>query len=800
MTARSHTINTHLTKREPLKDTIGPFDSETMNPADTTASIIKDAFQRLDYTSVATLCRSALERETPHQSLYWWLGLAELLLGNEADAQSVWMMGIMNLNDDDQHSLDDLAQILREEANRQTKAGHLSLAWTLRQYEREFFPSDLDNILHLVQLSIQLHSFSGDTLKDWGLLNLQQALVEKKSSKSTHDLNGHLLFETLGQVLERDPCCANILQWVDVSLRFLPQTVGDIIRLLLTAATTAAYSANQPLLAAEYAQRCLHLAPDSIEVLSHLTAFYQEGQEFEQAIATAHHACEVAQRVSGPQGLANQLFTSFLLLRSLTKSGGHWPETLSELDNHLALIQAFVQQPPIHTSKETLSRLGQATFILPYIRDDAASNRHIQNQFIAVFHQGLKAYLPTWTSDFSNKGPFVQASSRVSQAQSSPVKPLRSASNVPMTIRRLKIGYVSHCFRRHSVGWLARWLIQHHDRHKIEPYGYFVNYNDTIQDSLQEWYRQQFAHVRLLPQNGLKVAEALRQDDLDIVVDLDSITVDLTLEAMACKPAPIQVTWLGWDASGLPGIDYFIADPYVLPKEADDYYHETLWRLPHTYIAVDGFEVGVPTLRREQLAIPDHATIYLSSQVGYKRHPDMVKLQLEILQNVPYSYLLIKGISDQAATQLFFRQLAEDMNIAPERLKFLPIVSSEMEHRANLNIADVVLDTYPYNGATTTLETLWMGIPLVTRVGKQFSARNSYTMMKNIGIREGIAWSDEEYVEWGVRLGTDSHLRQNIRYQLLQSRQTAPIWNGKQFAHEMEAAYQQMWVHWKANH
>jgi predicted O-linked N-acetylglucosamine transferase (SPINDLY family) len=110
-----------------------------------------------------------------------------------------------------------------------------------------------------------------------------------------------------------------------------------------------------------------------------------------------------------------------------------------------------------------------------------------------------------------------------------------------------------------------------------------------------------------------------------------------------------------------------------------------------------------------------------------------------------------------------------------------------------LTIAVVVLDTFPYNGATTTLETLWMGIPLVTRVGEQFAARNSYTMMMNAGITEGIAWTDEEYLDWGIRLGSDAQLRQQVIWKLRQSRYTSPLWNGKQFTREMENAYEQMW-------
>ena len=128
-----------------------------------------------------------------------------------------------------------------------------------------------------------------------------------------------------------------------------------------------------------------------------------------------------------------------------------------------------------------------------------------------------------------------------------------------------------------------------------------------------------------------------------------------------------------------------------------------------------------------------------------------------------------------------------------DRLRFLPLTNSEAEHRANLAIADVVLDTFPYNGATTTMEILWMGIPLVTRVGEQFVSRNGYTMMMNAGITEGIAWNASEYVEWGVRFGKEPLLRKEVSWKLRRSRQTSPLWNGRQFAKEMEKAYTQMW-------
>jgi predicted O-linked N-acetylglucosamine transferase (SPINDLY family) len=109
-------------------------------------------------------------------------------------------------------------------------------------------------------------------------------------------------------------------------------------------------------------------------------------------------------------------------------------------------------------------------------------------------------------------------------------------------------------------------------------------------------------------------------------------------------------------------------------------------------------------------------------------------------------------------------------------------------------LADVVLDTYPYNGATTTLEALWMGIPLVTKTGKTFSSRNSYGFLRNVGVTEGIAWTDEEYIEWGVRFARDEALRSQVAWKLKQSRHNSPLWNAKQFTREMENAYREMYA------
>ena len=205
------------------------------------------------------------------------------------------------------------------------------------------------------------------------------------------------------------------------------------------------------------------------------------------------------------------------------------------------------------------------------------------------------------------------------------------------------------------------------------------------------------------------------------------------------------------------------------------------------------FEVGEQTVFRKDLNIKSCDVVYMSAQTGMKRHPDIVHCQLKILKSVQNSYLLIKGIADDNLIQDLFHKTAREENIDTNRIKFLQRDPDELTHRANLRIADIILDTFPYNGATTTLEALWMNKPIITLVGEQFASRNSYTFLKNISVDEGIAWSQEEYVDLGITLGNNSDIRDKIVEKIKKSKGKANLWNTKDFTKNMENAYLKMW-------
>jgi predicted O-linked N-acetylglucosamine transferase (SPINDLY family) len=535
-----------------------------------------------------------------------------------------------------------------------------------------------------------------------------------------------------------------------------------LMPIVIPKAMQLVYAEGQVVTAIQLVEQYLQWDPDNTEALGQLSLFYQMLQQFDRGIAIAEKRLALTER------LPDKAFSNHLLLRGLLGAGGYWQraEAVFQRQEEL-LLEVGRSQAEIYPVDA--SRLLSCNYYLAYFRDDFKRQRQIQNAILERCQQ-------TFQVQFQEAFAKYQAAHRSRDRAQRP----------------LRIGYLSHCMSSHSVGWLARWLVQHHDRSQVQLYGYFLH--PKQQDSLQDWYWQQFDQAKAwaVGESAIAIAEQIFQDEIDILIDLDSITLDKTCEILALKPAPVQVTWLGWDASGLGTIDYFIADPYVMTEDAQAYYREKIWRLPETYIAVDGFEVGVPTLSRESLGIPADAIVYLSAQRGYKRHAETVKLQMQIIQQVPNSYFLIKGFADQGAIQSFFAKIAQEVGVDVERLRFLPDEASEAVHRANLAIADIVLDTFPYNGATTTLEALWMERPLVTLVGAQFAARNSYTMLMNAGISEGISWTAAEYVNWGVRLGSDAQLRQDIAWKLHESKRSAPLWNGAAFAQQMEMAYQAM--------
>ncbi|URR35592.1 glycosyltransferase [Thermosynechococcus sp. HN-54] len=355
-------------------------------------------------------------------------------------------------------------------------------------------------------------------------------------------------------------------------------------------------------------------------------------------------------------------------------------------------------------------------------------------------------------------------------------------------LEKIKVGFIGVCFKTHPAGNQIRSFIRMRNRDTLTLYAYSIEYRKESSDSMREWFKASFDYFRPLTEpDPEKIATIIHDDDLDVLIDLDSCTIDMSWMALHLKPAPVQATWVGFDASGIPTVDYFIVDPYILPEGAQAWYTETLWRLPACYLSLDGYEVANKTGIRDQLGLSADTVIFLCAQRASKIQPEMLKLQFAIVEAVPNAVLIIKYHASSSVFEEWCRSVAEAYGFDLNKLYFLTPNPSEI-HRANLYDVDVVLDTYPYAGGAMSLEALWLEVPIVTKVGQQFVARHTYTFLKNVGVEEGIAFNDEEYVNWGIRFGTEPELRQRVSWKLRQAKRHAPLWNPQRFSREMEKA------------
>ncbi len=716
-----------------------------------------------EYGRVMVHCETAIADSPQHLVLQGYLAIAQVLQGQVEKAQATLKIALDQAANESERAQQttELVALLIKEAEAQQSREQWLQAIRLRQQVYHVMPDDCLNRLYLVDYAVRAKMFANQTLYELKIIeDLNQEVLRQYGSDN--------LIQLLRAVVDYDPHSEALLALTTACLRCVTQP--QVYAVFITGLVSQIANVKaRPDMAVALAERYLDIVPNQTDIVRTLASTYVQfmTQQSQRGLALAQRYDELATT------LLNQLFANHLCMKAL-QAMGRWSEVSARWQRHKALCEKFAQIDPalLSSMDSAFGALSTSVFLAPYFEDTPRENSRVRNQIIQTFQQ------------------VIARENQHLLASYPPPPPLTLGPRSPQ--RPLKIGYLSYCFTNHSVGWLARWLIEHHDRRQFELYGYFVNYRPKS-DFLQSWYTKQFTHPRRFGTDIDEMIKHIRQDDLDILVELDSLTIGITLTILSLNLAPIQVTWLGWDASGLPGIDYYLVDPYVVPDDAQAYYRETLWRLPQTYLAVDGFEIGVPNLRRHYIGIPADAVIYYTGQSSSKWNLATLQMQLQILQAVPNSYFLIKGLASETRMQDIFRDLAEEAGVKADRLRFLPKAPTEAIHRANLQIADVVLDTYPYNGATTTMETLWVGVPLVTRVGQQFSSRNSYTMLVNAGIEEGIAWTDAEYVEWGIRYGTEPELRRLVKDKLLQSRQTAPLWNATQFTREVENAYVQMW-------
>ncbi|MFT0796732.1 FkbM family methyltransferase, partial [Synechococcus sp. H70.1] len=362
--------------------------------------------------------------------------------------------------------------------------------------------------------------------------------------------------------------------------------------------------------------------------------------------------------------------------------------------------------------------------------------------------------------------------------------------------RKLRVGFLGSCFQRHSVGFLSEATLRNLSRDVLDIcYYYYQGWKTEEMASRDNMYRkfrsQESLHFRFFSEgvSAPQVAAQAREDRIDIMVFMDSITSHDANIVAALRAAPVQIGWLGGDAVGLPEFDYFFADPYILPEDAQADYHEEIIRLP-SYCAVDHLDV-IPADEvdfKSKLRIGPRDVVLLTAANAYKRTDDCINAHLQILKAVPNGILIVKGSGEIATVVRRYQEKSKELGVL-DRVRFLAKAGSVEEHRGQLGLVDLVLDTFPYTGATHTMEALYMGVPVLTLVGRHYYGRMSYSLLKNIGLEECITWSVEEFIQRGIQLGNNPEQLNRIKEQIKDSRRWSIIWDPREHARSMEAAF-----------
>jgi protein O-GlcNAc transferase len=361
--------------------------------------------------------------------------------------------------------------------------------------------------------------------------------------------------------------------------------------------------------------------------------------------------------------------------------------------------------------------------------------------------------------------------------------------------RRLRVGYVSPDFREHAVAKFLLPLVLHHDRNELEVFAYS---NVRIPDATTGQFR---AHAdnwrRIAGLSDADAAELIRQDQIDILVDLAGHTSGNRLTLMARKPAPIQVTYLGYpNTTGLTAMDYRLSDARADPPgETEKYHSEYLVHLP------DGMwcyspDPEAPTITTSPAAVTGRV-IFGSFNQWAKLNRHVLRLWGMLLMRVHGAQLLLKGAAqgDTSGRRSALEVLATE-GVTEDRVHFIDRAPTHAQHMAQYRLVDIALDPFPYNGATTTCEALWMGLPVVVLAGRSHVSRVGVSLLSRAGLSELIAETPEQYLKIASELANDiprlAMLRSSLRDRMRQS----PLMDGPRFARNLEAAYRQMWRNW----
>lgn len=457
---------------------------------------------------------------------------------------------------------------------------------------------------------------------------------------------------------------------------------------------------------------------------------------------------------------------------------------LKRYDEAAAAFAALAQALPDYEAVAS-NRLHSQLYACDWRDYDA-----LVDAVVADVAAGRPADVPFSFLAISDSPAAQLACARSYVARRYPAQPA-AAFAAPRSDGRIRIAYLSADFHEHATAYLMAGLFEQHDRARFETFA--VSFGPDSRDPMRQRLQQAFEHfIDVSALSDADVARTLRELGIDIAIDLKGFTADNRAGILALRPAPLQVSYLGYPGTmGAPYIDYLIADPHVVPPDHDRFYQEAVIRLPDCYQVNDERrEIAARTPTRGELGLPPDAMVFCCFNNNYKISPRLFAAWMRLLAQVEGSVLWL--FEDNAVAAGNLRRHAQSHGIDATRLVFAPRLPPA-DHLARHACADLFLDTLPYNAHTTASDALWAGLPLLTCRGDAFAGRVAGSLLHAIGLPELVVDSLPAYEALALALAKDAARRQALRERLARHRMTQPLFDTDRFRRHLEQAYVAIW-------
>lgn len=356
---------------------------------------------------------------------------------------------------------------------------------------------------------------------------------------------------------------------------------------------------------------------------------------------------------------------------------------------------------------------------------------------------------------------------------------------------RLRLGYVAGEFRHHATAMLTARLFELHDRDRFEV----IAIDSLGGDGSAMRARLEAAFDRWIDIKSVDddaAAAVIAEAEIDILINLNGYVGEDRMGVFARRPAPVQVNWLGFPGTlGAPYMDYIVADQVVIPPGETAHYTEQVAWLPHTYQSNDDRrQIADEEVTRAGCGLPDDGFVFCNFNSAHKFTPEAFDAWMRILAAVPGSVLWLLAANAAATANL--KTAARARGVAPQRLVFAPNLPLD-RHLARLKLADLFLDSFPYNAHTTASDALWAGVPVLTKHGDTFAGRVAESLLRAVSLPELVAPGLEAFEAEAVALAREPQRLRALREKLAANRAATPLFDSARFTRDLETAYQTMW-------